>query len=80
MQSTNRECKQKVTCAWCEGTGKWLIAPGTRAACVVCGGSGRVNVSGPARQCIHCHGTGNKASVRPCLVCAGTGWEAVAEN
>lgn len=66
-----------VKCAWCGGTGKWNIAPGNNASCVVCGGKGTVLVSGQPRICWQCRGNGQTDGVNPCLTCAGTGWEMV---
>ena len=67
----------QVKCAWCSGTGKWNVATGNYAVCVVCGGKGQVSVSGRGNQCGQCRGSGKSNSVNPCLTCAGTGWEKV---
>ena len=70
----------QVKCAWCSGTGKWSIAPGNNASCVVCDGKGLVSVTGRPRECWQCRGSGKSDSVSPCLTCAGTGWELVLER
>ncbi len=62
-------------CAWCSGSGKWNVAPGHSASCIVCGGKGSVSIYQPALSCEQCQGTGRNKTIRPCLVCAGTGWE-----
>jgi len=67
----------RLKCAWCNGTGKWKIAPGNKASCVVCDGRGAVLVTGRPRECWQCGGNGRMKGVSPCLICAGTGWEMV---
>ena len=62
-------------CAWCEGSGKWRVAPGHFGSCIVCGGKGSVKVTQPPVVCLQCDGKGRANSVRPCFTCAGTGWE-----
>ena len=62
-------------CAWCSGSGKWNVAPGHYASCIVCGGKGKVTVSQPPVTCRQCHGNGRVNTISPCLTCAGTGWE-----
>lgn len=64
-------------CAWCRGTGKWNIAPGQAASCVVCGGTGKISVIQPPIYCRQCRGKGREQMTNPCLTCAGTGWEGV---
>jgi len=67
----------QVKCAWCGGAGKWSIASGNYASCVVCDGKGLVSVTGRPRECWQCRGKGKINGVSPCLICAGTGWEMV---
>ncbi|MBK7706420.1 MAG: hypothetical protein IPN69_00605 [Acidobacteria bacterium] len=62
-------------CAWCEGSGKWNVAPGNVASCIVCGGKGAVNAGVSPVECQQCGGRGRANTVTPCLQCAGTGWE-----
>ncbi|MEP6903339.1 MAG: transcriptional regulator [Actinomycetota bacterium] len=61
-------------CAWCSGTGKWQVAPGNIASCIVCGGKGQVSVTQPTSHCEQCEGRGRGNTISPCLTCAGTGW------
>ncbi|HVE58794.1 MAG TPA: hypothetical protein VNB22_18310 [Pyrinomonadaceae bacterium] len=61
-------------CAWCSGSGKWNVAPGNTASCIVCGGKGNVSVTQPSEHCQQCQGSGRGNSIHPCLTCAGTGW------
>jgi DnaJ-class molecular chaperone len=74
---TTSNNQTQVKCAWCSGTGKWSIAPGNKASCVVCDGIGLVSVTGRPRECWQCRGNGRIKGVSPCLICAGTGWELV---
>jgi len=67
----------QVKCAWCSGTGRWSIAPGNNASCVVCHGQKLVSVKGRPIECRQCRGSGKRNEVSPCLTCAGTGWEKV---
>lgn len=67
----------QVKCAWCGGTGRWNVAPGNHASCIVCGGKGQVSLTGHASQCRQCYGNGKSNGISPCLTCAGTGWEKV---
>jgi hypothetical protein len=62
-------------CAWCDGSKKWQVAPGTIASCIVCGGKGYVSMVQPAGHCRECSGRGRRQNLNPCLTCAGTGWE-----
>lgn len=67
-------------CAWCSGTGKWNVAPGMPASCIVCGGKGFTLVAQPTTACRQCDGSGRRNNTRLCLKCAGTGWEHVLES
>lgn len=62
-------------CAWCHGGGRWQVAPGHLASCIVCGGKGRVTAGQTPVKCRQCEGTGRTNTVSPCLSCSGTGWE-----
>lgn len=77
METTSANSQTKVNCAWCGGAGKWRIAFGNTAPCVVCDGKGSVVVSGHPKECQHCRGSGRNSRVSPCLTCAGSGWERV---
>lgn len=77
MNTTTSNNRTQVKCAWCGGTGKWNVAPGNNASCIVCGGKGQVSVTGEVNQCRQCRGSGKSNGVSPCLTCAGTGWEKV---
>ncbi len=65
-----------VQCAFCEGTGKdyfGLLA--NPSDCLVCLGTGIVNVEEPSLPCIYCRGSGKNplGSRVPCIVCKGKG-------
>jgi DnaJ-class molecular chaperone len=74
MSQTATKTFAPAKCAWCGGSGKWRVAPGNIASCVVCGGKGQVSVSQPTDACLQCEGMGRSSLVSPCLSCAGTGW------
>jgi DnaJ-class molecular chaperone len=67
-------------CAWCDGTGRWNVAPGVPASCIVCGGKGHVSAIQPAAHCQQCEGSGRRSVSNPCLTCAGTGWEHISSG
>jgi hypothetical protein len=69
----------QAKCAWCGGSGKWSVAPGSKTVCIVCSGKGKVSVAGQPSECRQCRGSGRSDRVNPCLTCAGTGWEKVSE-
>ncbi|HEY0429488.1 MAG TPA: hypothetical protein VGC76_17040 [Pyrinomonadaceae bacterium] len=77
METKTSDNHTQVKCAWCSGTGKWSVAPGNNASCIVCGGKGHVAVKGEAGKCRQCLGVGKSNSVIPCYTCGGTGWEKV---
>ena len=59
----------EVTCAYCKGTGKHYDD-----ACIVCGGTGKVNVVDVNTTCTYCKGVGFTIKGIPCSVCGGTGY------
>ncbi len=77
METKTSNNATQVRCVWCVGTGKWNVAPGNNASCIVCGGKGQVSVTGQASKCRQCLGSGKSNSVNPCYNCGGTGWEKV---
>jgi DnaJ-class molecular chaperone len=77
MDAAATNNRTQVNCAWCGGTGKWRVAFGNTAPCVVCDGGGSVSVTGRPRECWQCRGSGRNNKITPCLTCAGTGWELV---
>jgi len=65
-----------IKCAFCSGKGKDpfdLLSP--VSDCLVCGGTGSVEVTEPQKKCVFCSGTGkNPLGARvPCIVCGGKG-------
>lgn len=68
--------KNKISCAYCNGTGKDpfdLLSPISN--CLVCVGSGLVEVAEPMKKCVFCGGSGkNPLGARvSCIVCGGKG-------
>lgn len=66
-----------ITCAFCGGKKKDpfdLLSP--VSYCLVCKGSGKVEVEEPVTRCIFCSGTGkNPLGARvACIVCGGKGY------
>lgn len=66
----------KTKCPYCKGTGKdffELLAP--ISFCLVCNGSGTVELEIPYKECVFCSGTGkNPLGARvTCIVCGGKG-------
>ncbi|HBZ66683.1 MAG TPA: hypothetical protein DEO70_07585 [Bacteroidales bacterium] len=65
-----------IECAFCSGTGKDPYALlSASSCCLVCEGTGQVEVAEPATVCIFCSGTGkNPLGARvTCIVCGGKG-------
>ncbi len=67
----------KITCPYCKGTGKdfyELLAP--ISFCIVCNGSGTIELEKPYKECVFCSGTGkNPLGARvTCIVCGGKGY------
>ena len=66
----------KIKCAYCNGTGKdYFELLAKSSFCLVCKGTGMVEVEEPERKCVFCSGTGkNPLGARiPCIVCEGKG-------
>ena len=65
----------KVTCAFCEGTGKDPFDLLSKLSqCPVCNGRGTVVVKMPAVLCAYCRGTGRQRHTRlECSGCQGAG-------
>ena len=68
--------KNIISCAYCSGKGKNphnLLSPISH--CLVCKGTGQVEVSNPFKECAFCSGKGkNPLGARvPCIVCGGKG-------
>jgi len=66
----------RYSCVFCNGTRKDpfdLLSPISH--CLVCNGTGQVEVEEPVRKCAFCSGTGkNPMGARVhCIVCAGKG-------
>ena len=65
----------QITCGFCKGTRKDpfnLLSE--RAACQVCGGTGKVEVIEPVIRCAFCKGSGVYHNTRiTCTVCNGKG-------
>ncbi len=68
-----KEKRQKVpgevTCRYCDGTGKQ-----EGKTCIVCGGSGKVEVVDTTQKCQWCKNRGFLMKGIPCTVCGGTGF------
>lgn len=64
--------KSTLRCAFCQGKG---TQPGAnRLSCIVCGGSGRINLKQPYTICKECGGRGKKKGANLyCLPCHGKG-------
>lgn len=65
-----------INCAFCNSLGNdpyKLLSP--MSGCLVCEGTGRVEVEEPSVTCVFCSGTGkNPLGARvPCIVCGGKG-------
>ena len=65
-----------ISCAFCSGIGKDpfdLLSPISH--CLVCNGTGSVEVAEPMHKCVFCLGTGkNPLGARvPCIACGGKG-------
>lgn len=73
--SQTTSAKTRITCAFCNGTGKDpfdLLSE--LAACQVCEGTGKVKVEEPVIKCAFCEGTGVYHDSRvTCTVCGGRG-------
>ncbi|MEI7828700.1 MAG: hypothetical protein WCI31_02960 [Prolixibacteraceae bacterium] len=68
---------KKIKCTFCGGKGKDpfdLLSP--ISECLVCKGSGMVEVDEPLKKCVFCSGTGkNPLGARvSCIVCSGKGY------
>jgi DnaJ-class molecular chaperone len=65
-----------IKCAFCSGIGKdpYALLSAT-SDCLVCKGTGQVEVEEPAIACVFCSGTGkNPLGARvTCIVCGGKG-------
>ena len=67
---------KEIVCAFCNGTGKDPFDLLSQIShCLVCNGTGSVDVAEPIRKCVFCGGTGkNPLGARvPCIVCGGRG-------
>jgi len=66
-----------IKCPYCKGTGKdffELLAP--ESYCLVCNGTGNVELSVPYKKCVFCSGSGKNplGSRVSCIVCRGKGF------
>lgn len=75
VMTTSTAAAKLSKCAWCEGSGRWTVAPGNIGSCIVCGGKGAVGAGRSPVVCRDCEGRGRVGTVTPCVTCAGTGWE-----
>ena len=67
---------KKISCAYCNGTGMDPFElPSKLSRCIVCDGTGGVEVKEPLIACVFCAGTGKNplGSRIPCIVCLGKG-------
>jgi DnaJ-class molecular chaperone len=76
IPNSKKEMTKKIKCAFCNGTGKdpfELLSP--ISDCLVCSGTGNVEVMEPIKKCIFCAGTGQNplGSRVACIVCGGKG-------
>jgi len=70
MKKTSKN--KKFKCAFCRGKG---IQPGSeRLSCIVCRGTGKIQVNQPYDLCEECKGSGKKQGTNLyCLLCKGKG-------
>lgn len=71
-----RTMAKSFKCSYCNGTGKDYYELLTeKSACLVCKGTGTVEVEEPIIKCVFCQGTGKNplGSRVACIVCLGKG-------
>ena len=74
---------KNIKCAFCSGTGMDPFDLLSHIShCLVCNGTGLVEVQEPMKACVFCAGSGkNPLGARvTCIVCGGTGFNHIAKS